>query len=71
MTHLSHFQILTRFLTIFSIKFNLLMLFQDNESNQGASSNSGQSFSMCPWNLNSISTHDYSPFKGVQSNTGL
>ena len=48
MTHLSHFQILTRFLTIFSIKFNLLMLFQDNESNQGASSNSGQSFSMCP-----------------------
>ena len=61
MTHLSHFQILTRFLTIFSIKFNLLMLFQDNESNQGASSNSGQSFSMCP----------YSSFKGVQSNTGL
>ena len=36
------------------------MLCRDNESNPSPGTNSGQSYSICHWNLNSIATHNFS-----------
>ena len=60
MTHLFYFRLLTSFLANFSGKFDLLMLNGDIESNPGSRPNSGQSFSICHWNLNSILAHNFS-----------
>ena len=54
MTHLFYFSLLTSFLANFSGNFEVLMLCGDIESNPGPRHNSGQSFSICHWNLNSI-----------------
>ena len=54
MTDLFCFGLLTSFLTRFSGKFDLLLLCGDVESNSRPRPNSGQSFSICHWNLNSI-----------------
>ena len=59
MTHLFYFRLLTSFLAIFSGKFDLLMLYGDIESNPGPRPNSGQSFSICHWNLNSMAAHNF------------
>ena len=47
MTDLFYFRLLTSFLTRFSVKFDLLLLCGDVESNSGPRPNSGQSFSIC------------------------
>ena len=60
MTHLFYFSLLTNFLANFSGKFEVLMLCGDIESNPGPRPNSGQSFSICHWNLNSIAAHNFS-----------
>ena len=60
MTHLFYHRLLTSFLENFSGKFDLLMLCGDIESNPGPRPNSGQSFSICHWNLNSIAAHNFS-----------
>ena len=60
MTHLFYFRLVTSFLAIFWGEFDLLMLCGDIESNRGPSSNYGQSFSICHWNLNSIAAHNFS-----------
>ena len=60
MTHLFYFSLLTNFLANFSGKFEVLMLCGDIESNPGPRPNSGQSFSICHWNLNSITAHNFS-----------
>ena len=60
MTHLFYFSLLTNFLADFSGKFEVLMLCGDIESNPGPRPNSGQSFSICHWNLNSIAAHNFS-----------
>ena len=60
MTHLFYYRLLTSFLGNFSGKFDLLMLCGDIESNPGPRPNSGQSFSICHWNLNSIAAHNFS-----------
>ena len=60
MTHLFYYELLTSFLANFSEKFDLLMLCGDTESNPGPRPNSGQSFSNCHWNLNSIVAHIFS-----------
>ena len=60
MTHLFYYKLLTSFLGSFSGKFDLLMLCGDIESNPGPRPNSGQSFSICHWNLNSIAAHNFS-----------
>ena len=60
MTHLFYFRLLTSFLASFMGKFNLLMLCGEIESNPGPCSNSGQSFSICDWNLNIIAAHNFS-----------
>ena len=57
MTHLFYYRILTSFLEKFLGKFDLLMLSRDIKSNPGPRSSSGQSFSICHWNLNSIGAH--------------
>ena len=54
MTHLFYFCLLTSFLANLSGNFEVLMLCGDIESNPGPRHNSGQSFSICHWNLNSI-----------------
>ena len=60
MTHLFFYRLLTSFLGSFSGKFDLLMLCGDIESNPGPRPNSGQSFSISHWNLNSIAAHNFS-----------
>ena len=60
MTHLFYFRLLTSFLAKFSGNSDLLMLCGDIESNPGPRPNSGQSFSICHWNLNSIAGHNFS-----------
>ena len=60
MTHLFYFRLLTSFLANFLGKYDLLMLCRDIESNPGPRPNSGQSFSICHWNLNSIPAHNFS-----------
>ena len=60
MTHLFYFRLLTSFLANFSGKFDLLMLYGDIESNPGPRPNSGESFSICDWNLNSIVARNFS-----------
>ena len=60
MTHLFYFRFSSSFLANFSGKFNLLVLCGDIESNSGPRPNSGQSFSICHWNLNSIGAHYFS-----------
>ena len=60
MTHLFYFRLLTSFLANFSGKFDLLMLRGDIESNPGPRPNSGQSFSICHWNLNSTAAYNFS-----------
>ena len=60
MTHLFYYSFLTSFLANFSRKFDLLMLCGDIKSNPGPRLKSGQSFSICHWNLNSIATHNFS-----------
>ena len=60
MTHLFYFSLLTNFLANFSGKLEVLMLCGDIESNPGPRPNSGQSFSICHWNLNSIAAHNFS-----------
>ena len=40
--------------------FDLLMLCGDTESNPGLRSNSGETFPICHWNLNSITAHNIS-----------
>ena len=60
MTHLFQYRLLTSFLGSFSGKFDLLILYGDIESNLGPRPTSGQSFSICHWNLNSIATHNFS-----------
>ena len=64
-------KITTKFCVLFSLFHNivarvlvclynlLLMLSDDVEINPGPSSNCKESFSICHWNLNSISAHDY------------
>ena len=42
------------------LKFDLLKLCGDIESNPGPRPNSSQSFSICHWNLNSIAAHNFS-----------
>ena len=59
MPHLFYFKLLTSFLANFSGKFGLLMLCGDIESNTGPRPNSGQSFSICHWNLNIIAVHHF------------
>ena len=41
-------------------KFDLLMLCRDIKLNPGQRPYSGQSFSICHWNLNSIAAHNFS-----------
>ena len=60
MTHLFYYRILTSFLGNFPGKFDLLLLCGDIELNPGPRPNSGQSFSICHWNLNSIAAHNFS-----------
>ena len=60
MIHLFYFRLLNSFFANFSGKFDLLMLCGDIESNPGPRPNSGQSFSICHWNLNSIAAHNFS-----------
>ena len=60
MIHVFYFRLLISFLANFSGKFDLLMLCGDIESNPGPRPNSGQSFSLCHWNLNSIAAHNFS-----------
>ena len=60
MTHLFYFRLLTSSLANGSRKFDLLMLCGDIESNLGPRSNSGQSFSIIHWNLNSVAVHNFS-----------
>ena len=60
MPHLFYYRLLTSFLGNFSGKFDLLMLCGDIESNPGPKPNSGQSFSICHWNLNNIAAHIFS-----------
>ena len=60
MTHLFYYRLLTSFLGNFSGKFELLMLCRDIESNPRPRPNSGQNFSICHWNLNSIVVHNFS-----------
>ena len=59
MTHLFYFRPLTSFLANFLGKFDLLMPCEDFEANPGLSPNSGQSFTICHWNLNSIVAHNF------------
>ena len=60
MTHLFYYKLLTSFFGSFSGKFDLLMLCGDIESYPGPRPNSGQIFSIGHWNLNSITTHNFS-----------
>ena len=60
MTHLFYFRLLTSFSVNFLGKFDLLVLRGDIESNPGPRPNSGKSFSICYWNLNSIAAHSFS-----------
>ena len=60
MTHLFYYRFLTSFLGNFSEKFDLLILCGDIESNPGLRPNSAQSFSICHWNLDSITAHNFS-----------
>ena len=60
MIHLFYYRILTSFFGHFSAKSDLLILCGDIESNPGPRPNSGQSFSICHWNLNSIAAHNFS-----------
>ena len=60
MTHLFYFRLLTSFLANGSGKFDLHLLCGDIESNLGPRSNSGQRFSICRWNLNSVAAHNFS-----------
>ena len=60
MTNLFYCRLLTSFLGNFSGNFDLLMLCGDIESNRGPRPNSGQSFSICNWNLSSIAAHNFS-----------
>ena len=60
MTHLIFYRLLTNFLASFLGKFDLFMLCRDIESNPGPRPNSGKSFSICHWNLNSLATHNFS-----------
>ena len=60
MTHLFYYRILTSFLENFLGKFDLLMLSGDIKSNPGPRPSSGQSFSICHWNLDSIVAHCFS-----------
>ena len=60
MTRLFYCRLLTSFLGNFSGKFDLLMLCGDIESNPGPRPISGQSYSICHWNLNSIAAHNFS-----------
>ena len=62
MPHLLYDRLLTSFLGGFLGKFDLFMLCENIESNPGARPNSGQSFSICHWNLNSIAAHNFSKF---------
>ena len=55
-----YFRLWTSFLANFSGKYDLLMLCGDIESNPGPRPNSGQSFSICHWNLSSIAAHNFS-----------
>ena len=61
-THLFYFRLLTSFLANFSGKFDLLMLCGDIESDPAPRPFSGQRFSICLWNLNSIAAHNCSKF---------
>ena len=58
MSNLFFYRLLTSFLGSFSGKFDLLILCGDIESNPRP--NSGESFSICHWNLNSITAHNFS-----------
>ena len=60
MTHLFCYRLLTGFLGTFSENFDLLMLCGDIELNPGPRPYSGQGFSICHWNLNSIAAHNFS-----------
>ena len=73
MTLLFYFRLLTNFELTFSGKFDFLMLCGDIESNPGPRSNSGQSFSISHWNLNSIAAQNFTKisFKDIQCNTYL
>ena len=59
MIHLFYYRLLPSFLGNFLGKFDLLMLCGDIESNPGPRPNSGLSFSICHWNLNSIVAHNF------------
>ena len=61
MTHLFYFRLLASVSANFSGKFDLLMLCGNVESNPaGPRLNSGQSFSICHWHVNSIAAHNFS-----------
>ena len=59
MTHLFYYRLLTSFFGKFFGKV-WLMFCEDIESNPGPRPSSGQSFSVCHWNLNSIAAHNFS-----------
>ena len=71
MTHLFYFRLLTSVLANFSGKFDLLMLCGDIESNPGPKPNSGQSFSICLWNLNSIAAHKVSKISLLKAKNAI
>ena len=71
MTHLFQFSLLTSFLVDYLGKFDLLMLCRDIESNPVPSPNSGQSFSIRHWNLNSIAAHNFSKVSLLKGYNGI
>ena len=62
MTHLFYYKLLTSFLGKILGKYDLLFLCGDIKSNRGPRPNFGQSFSICHWNLNSITTKKFPKF---------
>ena len=67
MTHLFYFRLLTIFFFNFLGKFDFLMLCGNIVPNPGPQSNSGQSFSIRHWNLNSIAAQNFSRISLVKA----
>ena len=58
--NLLHFSLRTRFLVDLAMKFDLLMLYGNIESNLGPRLNFSKIFSICHCNFNSIGAHIFS-----------
>ena len=58
--HILSWFLLTNYLFHFRICELQVILCRDVELNPGLKPNSGQNFSICHWNLNSISVHNFS-----------